>query len=77
MSEWKETTLGDIAINASRPFDFNGRDDIIFVNTGDVYEGKFLHANRSKVDGLPGQAKKRIAQGDILFRSSFITSLKQ
>ena len=66
-SEWRLVNLGDIAENASRPFDFNGQEEVIFVNTGDVLEGKFLHSNRVSPEGLPGQAKKKIVRGDILF----------
>ncbi|MBK6761750.1 MAG: restriction endonuclease subunit S [Ignavibacteria bacterium] len=40
---------------------------MVFINTGDVLEGDFLHSNRSPYDGLPGQAKKSIRADDILF----------
>lgn len=42
-------------------------DKVIFLNTSDVYDGKVLHNNYSIVSGLPGQAKKSIKKGDILF----------
>jgi type I restriction enzyme S subunit len=42
-------------------------DKVIFLNTSDVYDGKVLHNNYSTVSGLPGQAKKSIKKGDILF----------
>lgn len=67
MTDWKETTLGGVARNASRSFDFSSKEEVIFVNTGDVLAGKFLHRNYSKKEGLPGQAKKAIRKGDILF----------
>jgi type I restriction enzyme S subunit len=66
-SEWKEYELGEIAENVSRPFKFEGRDSVVFINTGDVELGKFLHADRASPTGLPGQAKKKIEKGDILF----------
>ena len=66
-SDWREATLGEISQNISRPFDFDECDDVVFINTGDVLEGKFLHSNRVSKIGLPGQAKKRIKKGDILF----------
>ena len=66
-SEWREYELGEIAENVSRPFKFEGRDSVVFINTGDVELGKFLHADRSSPGGLPGQAKKKIEKGDILF----------
>ena len=64
---WTETTLGEVAVNISRSFDFSIKENVVFVNTGDVLEGKFLHSKQSSKDGLPGQAKKAIAKGDILF----------
>ncbi|MBM9520923.1 restriction endonuclease subunit S [Desulforhopalus vacuolatus] len=65
--EWNEYSLGEISENISRPFNFSGRESVVFINTGDVLKGDFLHANRSSPQGLPGQAKKRIVEGDILF----------
>ncbi|EAP9253498.1 restriction endonuclease subunit S [Salmonella enterica] len=37
------------------------------MNTGDVSSGKFLHKKLISSKGLPGQAKKAIRKGDILF----------
>lgn len=64
---WHLKTLGDLAKNASVSFDFASTDDVVFVNTGDVLNGDFLHCNRSEKEGLPGQAKKAIQREDILF----------
>ena len=64
---WEETTLGEVAENISRSFDFSNKNNVVFVNTGDVLEGKFLHSNLSSKIGLPGQAKKAIKKDDILF----------
>jgi type I restriction enzyme, S subunit len=64
---WSYQTLGDVAENHSTTFDFSGRDDVVFINTGDVLSGRFLHNQKSKIDGLPGQAKKTITYDDILF----------
>lgn len=41
--------------------------EVIFLNTGDILEGKILHHNYSKVSDLPGQAKKTMINNDILF----------
>ena len=65
-SEWEVSELGKEAINASRPFSFKERPNVIFVNTGDVLGGKFLHSNISESKGLPGQAKKALRKNDIL-----------
>tara|TARA_B100000900_G_scaffold15729_1_gene12432 strand:- start:673 stop:1950 length:1278 start_codon:yes stop_codon:yes gene_type:complete len=60
-------TLGDVCENVSRPFDFSKYKRVVFINTGDVLEGKFLHKEYSEQEGLPGQAKKGIRKNDILF----------
>jgi type I restriction enzyme S subunit len=64
---WRLCTLGEVAKNVSITFDFNRTPDVVFINTGDVLEGDFLHQNRSVHVGLPGQAKKSIRPDDILF----------
>ncbi|UXN37468.1 restriction endonuclease subunit S [Avibacterium paragallinarum] len=53
--------------NVSRRFDFKNHEDVIFINTGDVQENKFLHNTLMHKNELPGQAKKAIENGDILF----------
>jgi type I restriction enzyme S subunit len=65
-SEWPLSELGKEAFNASRPFSFKSHPQVVFVNTGDVLQGKFLHKNISNGAGLPGQAKKALKQDDIL-----------
>ena len=65
-SEWTLSELGKEAFNASRPFSFKSHPQVVFVNTGDVLQGKFLHKNISNGAGLPGQAKKALKQDDIL-----------
>lgn len=57
--------VGDVARSVSNTHRFP-EPEVIFLNTGDVYRGDFLHSNRSPVASLPGQAKKAIEQGDIL-----------
>ena len=67
MSDWKEYSLGDISRNISRRFDFNAYPNVVFINTGDVLNNQFLHCDISNVKDLPGQAKKAIKKGDILY----------
>ena len=67
MSDWKEYSLGDISRNISRRFDFNAYPNVVFINTGDVLNNKFLHCDISNIKDLPGQAKKAIKKGDILY----------
>ena len=65
-SEWRISELGKEAFNASRPFSFKTHPQVVFVNTGDVLHGNFLHADISDGAVLPGQAKKALKQNDIL-----------
>ena len=67
MSDWKEYSLGNISRNISRRFDFNAYPNVVFINTGDVLNNQFLHCDISNVKDLPGQAKKAIKKGDILY----------
>ena len=60
-------TLGDVCENISRPFDFSNHQEVVFINTGDVFDGKFLHKDYFEKEDLPGQAKKAVQRGDILF----------
>ena len=64
---WEVKRLDEFAIKKSESFNFKDKEDVVFVNTGDVQEGRFLHSNRVHKKGLPGQAKKAIAKGDILY----------
>lgn len=58
--------LGDVLEPISETFKF--RDEpVVFLNTSDIEAGKFLNQNLVMSGGLPGQAKKRIKNGDILF----------
>ena len=43
------------------------KEQVIFLNTGDILNGKILNFKYSKVSSLPGQAKKTIKNNDILF----------
>ena len=64
---WEVKRLDEIAHKKSETFNFSGKDEVVFVNTGDVQEGRFLHSNLSPTKGLPGQAKKAISLDDILY----------
>ena len=65
-TSWTFPPLGEIALNVSETFDFQGREQVIFINTSDVLDGKFLHSDYSQPGSLPGQAKKIIGEKDIL-----------
>lgn len=59
--------LNDVLNTISQTYNFSSTKEVIFLNTGDILEGKLLHSNYSDTAFLPGQAKKSIANGDILF----------
>ena len=64
---WRIKKLGDEIETVSETYKFGDKEKIIFLNTGDIFNGLFLHANYSAVATLPGQAKKKIRKNDILF----------
>ena len=63
---WRMGTLGEVIESYSKTHKFN-KPQLVFLNTSDIYSGKILHRNYSDVDNMPGQAKKEIRNGDILF----------
>jgi type I restriction enzyme, S subunit len=64
---WSLETLGSMATNQAESFDFSNKSEVIFINTGDVLNGELLHSDFISTDGLPGQAKKAVNNGDILY----------
>lgn len=64
---WQPKSMHDLVESVSITFPLGKTDKVIFLNTGDIEKGSFLHQNYSKTEGLPGQAKKSIKKGDILF----------
>lgn len=66
MNSWKEDLIGNLVESVSDTFKFTD-EEVVFLNTSDISAGKFLHSSFSKPNTLPGQAKKRIQKGDLLF----------
>src|SRR5690349_514105 len=64
--EWPRVRVGSIAQSISDTHRF-AKAELIFLNTSDISEGKILHHSYSPVSNWPGQAKKSIKKGDILF----------
>ena len=64
--EYTKVKLGKILTSISETIS-KEQQTAIFLNTSDISEGKFLHQKISIVKELPGQAKKKIKNGDILF----------
>jgi type I restriction enzyme S subunit len=65
-AEWTTTIVGDLAGSISETHSF-AKEQLIFLNTSDILQGNVLHRNYSAVKNFPGQAKKSIRKGDILF----------
>lgn len=67
MNGSQKIKLGDVVNVISKTYQFKDHESVVFINTGDILEGKFLRSNKSIPSSLPGQAKKSIQKGDILF----------
>lgn len=63
---WRVARLSELCHSISKKHDFNNK-ELIFLNTGDIESGNFSHSNYMSVDIMPGQAKKSIQYGDILY----------
>lgn len=63
---WKCIPLGVLCDSISVRHSFD-KEKLIFLNTGDVENGHFLHSTYSLVRNMPGQAKKSIKTNDILY----------
>ena len=59
--------IKNVLTSVSESFNYKDKTKVVFLNTGDILEGKFLHSNLSNVKTLPGQAKKSIKLNDILY----------
>ena len=64
---WEVKNLTDLVDTISKTYPLKEAKEVIFLNTGDIEAGLFLHNNYSDVGTLPGQAKKSIQKDDILF----------
>lgn len=64
---WSVQGINKLVDSISITYPLKMVDKVIFLNTGDIQNGKFLHSDYSNVDGLPGQAKKSIRKHDILY----------
>lgn len=64
---WEDIAVNEMVKTVSETYPLKAVDKVIFLNTGDILNGKFLHQNYSETQGLPGQAKKSIKKGDILY----------
>lgn len=64
---WKVLELGDVCKTISDTYDLRNKEEIVFLNTSDVYDGKVLIRKPVPTRTLPGQAKKKIQKGDILY----------
>ncbi len=66
MDSWEDNILGAYIDSISDTFQFT-EDPVVFLNTSDISDGTFLTTALSEPKTLPGQAKKSIKKGDLLF----------
>ena len=64
---WGIKKISDLVESVSITYPLKTVNEVIFLNTGDILAGKFLHKNYSDASSLPGQAKKSIKRDDILY----------
>jgi type I restriction enzyme S subunit len=64
---WKVIDMTQLVDSVSNTYPLKTVDSVIFLNTGDIDAGVFLHSDYSVASSLPGQAKKSIQLGDILY----------
>ncbi|MDO8333621.1 MAG: restriction endonuclease subunit S [Nitrosomonas sp.] len=67
MSEWRECMLGELVESISETYKFKPHEQVVFLNTSDILFGKVTNRLLQDSSNLPGQAKKRITKGDLLF----------
>lgn len=63
---WKIKNITELVDSISIKHKFD-KEKVIFLNTSDILEGKFLNKEYSEISNLPGQAKKSISKDDILY----------
>ncbi len=63
---WHYELLGNLCQSVSIKHTFK-KDELIFLNTSDIENGRFLHSDYMPVNEMPGQAKKTIVPNDILY----------
>jgi len=64
--EWKNVKVGDVCESVSKTHRII-KDRMVLVNTSDILDGVVLNHELSETKGMPGQFKKSIMKGDILF----------
>lgn len=64
---WKVNYLGDIIKSVSKSIDKKEKKKAVFLNTSDIERGLVLKKDMSETASMPGQAKKLIKTGDILY----------
>jgi type I restriction enzyme S subunit len=64
---WKIYSMNELLETISKTYPLKKVNEVVFLNTGDIQEGKFLHNQLTNPSELPGQAKKSIQEGDILY----------
>lgn len=64
---WKYRKINELLETVSETYKFSPQEKVVFLNTSDILKGDFLTSKMSDSETLPGQAKKKIQKGDILY----------
>ena len=64
---WEVKSIDEILKTVSETYPLKNVEKVVFLNTGDILDGHFLHQKYSDTSSLPGQAKKSIMKDDILY----------
>lgn len=59
--------VGEYVQSISETYRFKSNEEVVFLNTSDIYNGQVLNKTPQNSHFLPGQAKKRIQKEDFLF----------
>lgn len=60
-------SIGNLIDTISQTYKFKESEQVVFLNTSDIFAGQVINHTFSDVTGLPGQAKKSIQKNDILY----------
>ena len=58
--EWMECMLGEFVESVSDTYKFKHNEEVVFLNTSDIYLGRVINKVFQNSSLLPGQAKKKV-----------------
>ncbi len=64
---WQKRKMHELLDTISNTYQREETEEVVFLNTSDILNGFILKKDYSSMISLPGQAKKKIERGDILY----------